>query len=732
MNIRDRIIEVFQNEIDKPILDINLAKYLEIDPSQYKVIFELLAKMADEGVLIATKKKKYGTPEMFGMVVGKIEVTQRGFGFVLVDGSASSGKKHDGSQSSDVFIPASEMAGAMNNDRVLCKVTKGLDGEKRREGTIVKVVERANTQIVGVFQKNKSFGFVIADDKKINQDVFIPFSSTMGAESGDKVVVKIVKWPEGDKKAEGKVVEVLGNKAAPGVDILSVIYKFGLPEVFPNKVEEAAAQISPEVLPEDLIGRRDLRDARIVTIDGPDAKDLDDAVSVVKLNNGNYMLSVHIADVTHYVKEGSILDKEAFERGTSVYLVNKVVPMLPRKLSNGICSLNPKVNRLTLSVDMEIDEKGQVVAHEIYESVIKTTERMVYDDVSDIIEGKRLDELQQYEDLFDFFAVMAELQGVLRKRRDTRGAIDFNFPEAKIKCDEDGRAIDVVKEDRRIANRVIEEFMLIANETIAEHFFWMDMPFVYRIHELPDEQRIEKFNSFLANFGYLIKMKEGEVHPKAIQLLLNKVEGTREEHIINKLMLRSLKQAKYSPLNEGHFGLAAKYYCHFTSPIRRYPDLQIHRIIKESLNGKLTEKRIERLKSIVESASLQSSERERLSEQAERDADDMKKAEYMLSHVGEVYDGVISSVTSFGFFVELENTVEGLVRIANLLDDYYFYDENLMHLIGERTKKTYKIGDVVQVVVRRVDVDLREIDFECTEIIEEKVPRINVEISIEA
>lgn len=732
MNIRDRIIEVFQNEIEKPILDIDLAKYLEIDPSQYKVIFELLAKMADEGILIATKKKKYGTPEMFGMLLGKIEVTQRGFGFVMVDGSASAGKKHDGTQSSDVFIPASEMGGAMNKDRVLCKVTKGLDGEKRREGTIVKVVERANTQIVGVFQKNKSFGFVIADDKKINQDVFIPFSSTMGAESGDKVVVKIVKWPEGDKKAEGKVVEVLGNKAAPGVDILSVIYKFGLPDEFPNKVEDAAAQISPEVLDEDLIGRRDLRDARIVTIDGPDAKDLDDAVAVVKLSNGNYLLSVHIADVTHYVKEGSVLDKEAFERGTSVYLVNKVVPMLPRKLSNGICSLNPKVNRLTLSIDMEIDEKGQVVAHDIYESVIKTTERMVYDDVSDIVEGKRLDELKHYEYLFDFFKTMEDLQKILRKRRDVRGAIDFNFPEAKIKCDEDGRAVDVVKEDRRIANKIIEEFMLIANETIAEHFFWMEMPFVYRIHELPNEEKIENFNKFLAHFGYLIKMKDGEVHPKAIQLLLSKVDGTREEHIINKLMLRSLKQAKYSPLNEGHFGLAAKYYCHFTSPIRRYPDLQIHRIIKESLNGKINEKRIERLKSIVEGASLQSSERERLAEQAERDADDMKKAEYMLSHVGETYDGVISSVTSFGFFVELDNTVEGLVRVASLLDDYYYYDENLMQLIGERTKKSFRMGDLVQVIVRRVDVDLREIDFECIEIIEPKAPSKQVEISEEA
>lgn len=718
MNIRERIIEAFQNEIEKPIMDIDLAKYLEIDPSQFKVIFDILAKMADEGILIATHKKKYGTPEMFGMLAGKVEVTQRGFGFVMVDGSATAGKKNDGSASSDVFIPAGEMGGAMNNDRVLIKIVKGLDGEKRREGTIVKVIERANTQVVGVFQKNNNFGFVIVDDKKINQDVFISFNNTKNAQSGDKVVVKIIKWPDGDKKAEGKVIEVLGNKNDPGVDILSVIYKYGLPDAFPKAVESAAELISTEVAKEDLVGRRDLRNETIVTIDGPDAKDLDDAISVELLDNGNYRLGVHIADVTHYVKEGSVLDKEAFERATSVYLVNKVVPMLPRRLSNGICSLNPQVDRLTLSISMEIDEKGHVVSHDIFESVICTKERMIYDDVSDILAGERLDELSRYEYLFDFFKRTQELQKILRSRRDVRGAIDFNFPEAKIKCDEEGRAVDVVKENRRIANRIIEEFMLVANETVAEHFFWMDMPFVYRIHELPKEEKIEKFNQFLGNFGYIIKMKDGEVHPKAIQILLNKVEGTREEHIINKLMLRSLKQAKYSPLNEGHFGLAAKYYCHFTSPIRRYPDLQIHRIIKECINGKLSEKRIERLKGIVESASLQSSERERLAEQAERDADDMKKAEYMLSHVGETYDGVISSVTSFGFFVELDNTVEGLVRIANLNDDYYYYAEQLMQLIGEHTKRTFKIGDLVRVLVRRVDVDLREIDFEFVEVIE--------------
>lgn len=716
MTIKERILELFETEIENPILDIDLARRLDIDPAQYKMIFGILNEMAEAGLLLATKKKKYGTPAMFGMIMGKLEMTQRGFGFVVPEG-LSSGKRSEG-VSQDVFIPASEIAGAMNGDKVLCKVTKGGEEGKRREGVIIKVVERAHTQIIGTFQKNQRFGFVIPDDKKINSDVFISASNAMGANSGDKVVVKLIRWPEGDKKAEGKVIENLGNKNAPGVDIESVIRKFGLPEAFPMKVEAAAELIPSEVSDEDIKHRKDLRNEVIVTIDGPDAKDLDDAVCVWKLDNGNYHLGVHIADVTHYVKEGTALDKEAFNRATSVYLVNKVVPMLPRRLSNGICSLNPQVDRLTLSINMEIDDKGQVVKHEVFESVIKTTERMVYDDVSDIIEDKNPETTAKYEALVPMFKDMFALQQILRKRRDQRGAIDFNFPEAKIKCDEEGRAVDVVKEDRRIANRVIEEFMLIANETIAEHFFWMEIPFVYRIHELPNEERIEQFNKFLAAFGYYLKTKEGEVHPKAVQILLSKVEGKREERIINRLMLRSLKQAKYSPSNDGHFGLAAKYYCHFTSPIRRYPDLQIHRIIKETLNGKLSEARIEKLKGIVEATSLQSSEKERLAEQAERDADDMKKAEFMSKFVGESFDGVISSVTSFGFFVELDNTCEGLVRVSNLTDDYYYFDEANLCLIGERTKKRIHIGDVVKVQLVRVDVDLREVDFLLEEVLD--------------
>lgn len=732
MTIKEKILEIFKTEIDKPILDIDLARFMEIPTGQHKEFFKLLEELAEEGRLVATKKKKYGSLDMFNMVAGKIEVTQKGFGFVIADGSVRGGKRADGTVSEDIYISPDNMGSAMHGDRVVVKLTKGFEEGRRREGVVVNVLEHANTSVVGTYQENKTFGFVLADEKRLNMDIFIPSGMSNNAKNGDKVVCKIVKWPEGEKKPEGRITEVLGNKNAPGVDILSVIHKFGLPETFPNKVEAEAAEVPQDASEEDIARRRDLRGKTIVTIDGADAKDLDDAVSVELLPNGNYLLGVHIADVTHYVKENSPLDQEAFKRATSVYLVNKVVPMLPRRLSNGICSLNPQVNRLTLSCDMEIDSKGNVVSHDIYESVINTKERMIYDDVSDILEGKRLDELTRYEPLFEFFKTMEDLAKILRGRRDRRGAIDFNFPEAKIYCDEDGRAIDVRKEERRVANKIIEEFMLAANETVAEHYFWMDTPFVYRIHELPNEDKIETFNKFLYNFGYFIKMQDGEVHPKAVQLLLEKVEGTKEEHIINKLMLRSLKQAKYSPNNEGHFGLAAKYYCHFTSPIRRYPDLQIHRIIKEDLNGKLSPHRIERLKAIVENASLQSSERERNAELAERDADDMKKAEYMVQFVGWEFEAIVSSVMSFGFFVELDNTVEGLIRVNSLDDDYYSYNEEHMQLVGERTKKTIRIGDVVHVRLDRVNIDLREIDFSLLGMIEAKSVEAPIVIEPEA
>ncbi len=700
MNIQEKIL-AYLTEQNRPIADIDIASDFEIDKSQYSAFFEILEKMEEQGLVIKTKKKKYGTPETFGMVTGRVQSTLKGFAFLIPDNK----------NTTDVFIAASELEGAMHDDRVLVKLTQKPEGSRRAEGTVIKILNRANVEIVGTFQQSKDFGFVVPDNRKINVDIYIPGAFGGGAQTGDKVVAKITKWPKAKRNPEGKIIEVLGQKGDPGTDILSVIRKYQLPENFPKKVLAEADHVPQEVEAEEIKRRKDLRDLTTITIDGADAKDLDDAVSIERLENGNLKLGVHIADVTHYVKEGSPLDKEAIKRATSVYLVDRVIPMLPRRLSNGICSLNPKVNRLTLTCMMEIDQNGGVVDHDIFESIIKTNERMVYTDVSDILEGVERPELAKYDYLKDTFKAMEELARILRKKRDRRGAIDFNFPEAKIIVDADGHPVEIKKAERRIANRIIEEFMLAANETVAEHMHWLDMPFVYRIHEMPDEEKIIAFNKFIHNFGFFVKGAQGEIHPKAVQNLLSKVEGKPEEHIISKMMLRSLKQAKYSPVNEGHFGLAANYYCHFTSPIRRYPDLQIHRIIKEMLQHKLQPKRIERLTEIVQYASEQSSEQERIAEKAERETDDIKMCEYMLDYIGDTFEGMISSVTSFGVFTELENTVEGLTRMNLLDDDYYYYDEENLQLVGERSGNTYRIGDRVLVRVERVDVDLREVDF---------------------
>lgn len=700
MNIQEKILD-YLAEQNRPIADIDIAIDFEINKSEYQMFFSILEKMEEQGLVIKTKKKKYGLPEVFGMVTGRVQSTLKGFAFLIPEDKSLK----------DVFIPASELEGAMNDDIVMVKLTQKAEGDRRPEGTVIKIIERANAEVVGTFEQSKDFGFVLPDNRKINMDIYVPGALSAGAETGDKVVVKITKWPKGRRNPEGKIIEILGKKGDPGTDILSVIRKYSLPEDFPRKVLAAADSVPQEVEADEIKRRKDLRDMTTITIDGADAKDLDDAISIERLENGNFKLWVHIADVTHYVKEGSPLDKEALKRATSVYLVDRVIPMLPRRLSNGICSLNPKVDRLTMTCMMEIDQNGGVVDHEIFESVIKTNERMIYTDVSDILEDVDRPELKAYEYLFDTFKAMEELSLILRKKRERRGAIDFNFPEAKIIVDENGKPIEIKRSERRIANRIIEEFMLAANETVAEHMHWLDLPFVYRIHEMPDEEKIIAFNKFIHNFGFFVKGSQGELHPKAVQNLLEKVEGKPEEHIVSKMMLRSLKQAKYSPANEGHFGLAADYYCHFTSPIRRYPDLQIHRIIREMLQNKLNPKRIEQLEQTVLYASEQSSEQERIAEKAERETDDIKMCEYMLDYVGEEFEGLISSVTSFGVFTELDNTVEGLTRMNLLDDDYYYYDEENMQLIGERTKNTYRIGDRVLVRVERVNVDLREIDF---------------------
>lgn len=698
--IQENIINFMREEAYKPMKAEELAIIFDVHKNEWAQFYKVLEEMEAEGFVIKTRKDRFGVPERMGLVIGRLQGHQKGYGFVIPDVEGVT----------DLFIPAENMNGAMNNDRVIAKIVReGVPG-KRTEGEIIRILKRANTRIVGTFEKSDHFGFVVPDDRRIYQDIFIAKQDINSAKTGHKVVVEVTKWPEKRRSPEGTIVEVLGSKDKPGVDILSIIRKYNLPEEFPQEVEAFAEAILEEIPESEYRRRRDLRGLKIVTIDGEDAKDLDDAISIEKLPDGRYKLGVHIADVTHYVTEKSPLDKEAFMRGTSVYLVDRVIPMLPRKLSNGICSLNPKVDRLTFTCMMTIDKSGKVVEHEIFESIIKTSERMTYTDVTKILKDNDPDLIKHYDYLLEEFKIMEELCNILHSRRMQRGALDFEFEESKIILDEKGKPIDIKPYEREIANRIIEEFMLVCNETVAEHMFWAGMPFVYRIHENPDEERLTAFSEFVHNLGYYLRVTK-EVHPKALQELLEQVKGKNEEAVVSTLLLRSLKQARYSPECLGHYGLAAKYYSHFTSPIRRYPDLAIHRIIKEFLKGGIDANREKKLRKFVEQASKQSSDTERVAQEAERETDDLKKVEYMSDKIGNVYPGIISSVTSFGMFVELENTIEGLIHISHMVDDYYIYDEKRHSLIGERSKKIYRLGDKVVIKVVKTDIETRTIDF---------------------
>lgn len=709
MGIKQTLLSFMREEAYRPMDIQELVAVFDINPEEYKSFKKVLKSMEREGLIVRTKKDKFGVPERLGLITGKLQVHQKGFGFLLPE---TEGEK-------DVFIPSSSMNGAMNGDKVLVQITREDLNGKKREGEVREVLERSNNKIIGVYEDSRNFGFVVPEDTRLNQDIFISKKDRNGAKDGDVVICEIVKWADKRRSPEGIVKEVLGRKGDKGLDILTIIKKYGLPEEFPEKVLSYAENIEEEIDSKEYARRKDLRNLRMVTIDGEDAKDLDDAVSIERLDNGKFRLGVHIADVSHYVREKNPLDKEALKRATSVYLIDRVIPMLPKKLSNGICSLNPKVDRLALSCFMVIDKNGKVIQHEIEESVIKTSERMTYTDVTKILENNDEELIKRYDYLVDDFKAMEELCNILREKRIKRGAIDFNFEESKIILNDLGKPIDIKPYDRAIANRIIEEFMLVCNETIAEHMFWTNLPFVYRIHEEPDEEKLEKFKEFVYNLGYIVRWGQ-EAHPRALQDILEKVKGKKEETVVSTLLLRSMMQAKYSPECVGHFGLAAKYYCHFTSPIRRYPDLQIHRIIKEQLNGKIDEKRAGRLTNIVEIASKQSSEMERLTQEAEREVDDLKKAEYMQERIGEEFTAIISSVTSFGLFAELPNTIEGLIHITALDDDYYIYDEAHLCLIGERTKKVYRLGDEIKVKCTRVDIDNREVYFD---LIEEEQPK---------
>lgn len=703
MNFKDKIMKILSNKNYSPLSDQMILKELKIERVDSGLFFSELDDMEEMGLIYKTKKKKYVLPSRINLVVGILKKNRKGFGFVIPESD----------EKGDVYISSSDMNSAMHGDRVAVRLMFEEEGDKSREGEIVKVVKRANFEVVGTFERSDRFGFVVPDDPRIGHDIFIPQDKINKADTGDKVVAKIKVWPQKQRNPEGEIIEVLGSSNDVGTDIAAIIRNNKLSETFPQKVIHEAEQISPKINKEEMKNRTDLRDKLIFTIDGADAKDLDDAVSVEKLENGNYLLGVHIADVSHYVKEDSQLDKEALKRGCSVYLINKVLPMLPEKLSNGLCSLNPKIDRLTLSIEMQIDSDGKIISHHIFNSIINSKERLVYTDVSDILENKDNELIKKYKHIHDDLILMEELALILRKSREERGSIDFNFDEAYIELDEKGVPVKIHIAERRIANRMIEEFMLKANETIAEHFYWLDIPFIYRNHEEPSMDKINDLRQFIYNFGYVLKGNLETIRPKSLQEITKKIKGKREENIINSVMLRSLKKANYSPKNLGHFGLSAEYYSHFTSPIRRYPDLMIHRIIKEVIElGSLREERVKKLVMKVEEAAKKSSEAEIVSEDVEREVDDLKKAEYISKHIGDIYEGIISGVTSFGIFVELDNTIEGLIRIGSLEDDYYIFEKEKYQLIGERTKKVYTLGDPVKIKVIGVNLPNKEIDFE--------------------
>jgi len=718
--------EVMNDKSYVPMKAKELAMLLGIPKSQRDELTQVLDYLVSEGRIGISKKGKYGKPEVFS-VNGIFCGHPKGFGFVTVEGMEQ-----------DVFIPEDRTGAALHGDRVQIVVeSQDRGGGRRAEGSVLKVLEHANKEVVGYYQKSKGFGFVIPDNQKISKDIFIPQGCDMGAVTGHKVVARIKEFGDANHKPEGVVTEILGHVNDPGTDILSIVRAYGLPEEFPPEVmdevegcpDEVAVPgmtrdeetwdgpygigdlTSPADWTGDLAGRLDLRGLRTVTIDGEDAKDLDDAVTLCRNGQGGYILGVHIADVSHYVKEGRPLDKEALKRGTSVYLVDRVIPMLPHKLSNGICSLNAGTDRLALSCIMELDDQGNVLDHKIAETVIHVDRRMTYTAVNAIVTDGDETVMAEYEGFVPMFMLMKEVSDILREKRKKRGAIDFDFPESKIILDAQGKPLEIKPYERNVATKIIEDFMLAANETVAEDYFWQSLPFLYRTHDNPDPEKMKQLGTFIHNFGYFIRLQQGEIHPKELQKLLDKIEGTPEEVLLSRLTLRSMKQAKYTTLCSGHFGLAARYYTHFTSPIRRYPDLQIHRIIKESLKGGLGDKRAGHYEAILPGVAMQTSALERRAEEAERETDKLKKCEYMSRFIGQEFDGVVSGVTNWGLYVELPNTVEGLVRISELRDDYYIFDEQHYELVGEMTRKTFKLGQPIRVQVASTDRLLRTVDF---------------------
>ena len=701
-NRKKKIVALMKEPSYVPMKEKELACLMQVQAEERAELKRLLQELLLEGKIQVNRRGRYSVPSV-PPVIGTFIGHQKGFGFVEVEGRRE-----------DLFVPAAKTNGACHQDTVEVKLLGGYPGG-RQEAEVVRILARGMTQVVGTFQQNRSFGFVIPDNSRFGRDIFIPKEKTGGAVTGSKVIVEITDYGGQGRSPEGRIAEILGHINDPGVDILSIVKSCGIPDSFPEEVlrqaEHAAAPAKEESeeLPE-LSDRMDLRDLPMVTIDGEEAKDLDDAVSLYR-KDGSYHLGVHIADVSHYVKEGSALDTEALRRGTSVYLADRVIPMLPHVLSNGVCSLNAGEDRLALSCLMKLNVQGEVVDYTIAPSVIRVDERMTYTSVAAILEKDDPQECARYERFVPMFRDMAALSALIRENRHRRGAVDFDFPESRIRLDEEGHPVEIVPHERNTATRLIEDFMLLANETVAQHFYWLQTPFLYRTHETPDQDKMRRLATFVYNLGYSMKIGQEEVHPKELQKLLEKAEGTPEENLIGRLTLRSMKQARYTTQCTGHFGLASRYYCHFTSPIRRYPDLQIHRIIKEQLSGRLDETRIAHYETILDSVASQTSRSERRADEAEREVRKLKMTEYMERHIGGVYEGVISGITSWGLYVELPNTVEGLVHVSSLPGDFFQYDEASCEMRGTKTDACYRLGERVRVQVRFADRFTRSIDF---------------------
>ncbi len=730
---KDKILDFMNDKQYVPMKAKEIANILNVPKNEYEDFRILLNQLEEENKIEKNKKSKYKLIDTSKFLTGIFRGNQKGFGFVKIEDSDE-----------EIYISEHNTKNALNGDKVFIEIVDTSSDNLHKEGKIVKILKHEKDTIVGLFQKSKNFAFVVPDDKKLGTDIFISKKNFGKARNNHKVLVKILKYPERGKNAEGKVIEVIGNVNEAGVDMLSLIKEYNLPYKFPEPVVEEAKKINEKISKKDIPNRLDLRNEEIFTIDGEDAKDLDDAIYVKKLPRGTYELGVHIADVSYYVKEGSKLDKEAIIRGTSIYMMDRVIPMLPRELSNGICSLNQGEDRFTISVIMEINKDGKVISSDIKKSVINVTRRMNYKDVTKLLEyasgtmksgNENLNQLnsieksskdklenlneedediiKKYEEFIPHFVRMKELAEILMQKRKKDGSLDLDIPESKIILNEDGIAIDVKKYELTISNSIIEQFMLIANETVAEKFYWLEAPFIYRVHEVPDMEKIEELNKFLYNFGYKIKGNKDNIHPKAFAEVLENIKGKPEERVVSNLVLRTLKVARYESENKGHFGIASKYYCHFTSPIRRYPDLFIHRVISKYLEKDYNVSDAIKEKYHIQSIeySDSSSERERVAQKVERDSVDIKKAEYMQDKIGNEYEGIVSNITSFGVFVELDNTVEGLIRFENLGDEYFIYDEEHKHLIGEHTNEVIKIGDKMKIRVIEANKELRRISF---------------------